>query len=366
MPREPSETRPHVAFLTSREARLDWQAIAAVGRRQHGVISLSQLVACGFTPSGVQKLAKAGKLHRIHRGVYALSPAALPRAGNLLAAVLACGSGTLLASRSVAGHYGLITNSSSFIDVISPHRVRKPGIRARQVPELDPRDRTKHLEIPCTSVARTLLDLAAFGRPGELRSALEQAEVLGLFDLDAISDVIRRNEGRRGVRRLRSSLAAMTAAGAELRSRIRAPVPADLTVRRAGRAAEQSRHRRCPADRSRSITTGPTITWSWSATATFSIRTGVRSATTAGAIAAWRRSASTASATSGRTSRTEARSGESCSRLSLPYRPPSREPAEMRHHVVFLTSRGREGLAAVSRPPRRADRPARGRPSTGT
>lgn len=219
MPREPSETRPHVAFLTSREARLDWQAIAAVGRRQHGVISLSQLVACGFTPSGVQKLAKAGRLHRIHRGVYALSPAALPRAGNLLAAVLACGSGTLLASRSVAGHYGLITNSSSFIDVISPHRVRKPGIRARQVPELDPRDRTKHLEIPCTSVARTLLDLAAFGRPGELRSAVEQAEVLGLFDLDAISDVIRRNEGRRGVRRLRSSLAAMTAPGPKLRSR---------------------------------------------------------------------------------------------------------------------------------------------------
>ena len=75
-----------------------------------------------------------------------------------------------------------------------------------------------------------------------LRSALEQAEVLGLFDLDAISDVIRRNEGRRGVRRLRSSLAAMTAGGAELRSEFERPVPADLTVRRAGRAAEQSRH----------------------------------------------------------------------------------------------------------------------------
>jgi hypothetical protein len=219
MPREPSETRPHVALLTSRERRSDWKAIAAIGRRQHGVISLSQLVACGFTPSGVQKLAKAGKLHRIHRGVYSLSPAALPRPGNLLAAVLACGSGTLLASRSVAGHYGLITNSSSLIDVISPHRVRRPGIRARQVPELDARDRTKHLEVPCTSVARTLLDLAAFGRPGELRSALEQAEVLGLFDLDAISDVIRRNEGRRGVGLLRSSLVAMTIDGPKLRSR---------------------------------------------------------------------------------------------------------------------------------------------------
>jgi hypothetical protein len=103
--------------------------------------------------------------------------------------------------------------------VISPHRVRRSGIRARQISGLDPRDRTKHLEIPCTSVARTLLDLAATGRDGELRAALEQAEVLGLFDLVAISDVMRRNEGSRGIRLLRSSLVAMTADGPKLRSR---------------------------------------------------------------------------------------------------------------------------------------------------
>jgi len=134
-----------------------------------------------------------------------------------MAAVLACGAGALLASRSAAALYGLVTNSSALIDVVATAQVRRPGIRAHRMADLAPRDRTTHLGIPCTSVARTLLDLAT-ANPRELSGALEQAETLGLFDLAALGDVIARNEGRRGVRRLRSSLAAMTLDGPALRS----------------------------------------------------------------------------------------------------------------------------------------------------
>ena len=96
--------------------------------------------------------------------------------------------------------------------------VRRPGIRGHRMPVLEPCDRAVHLGIPCTSVARTLLDLAAVARAGELEQALEQAEAMGEFDLNAISDVIERNEGQRGVRRLRASLVAMTLEGPEFRS----------------------------------------------------------------------------------------------------------------------------------------------------
>jgi very-short-patch-repair endonuclease len=164
------------------------------------------MLSCGFSESGVRTLIASGRLHGIHRGVYAFSPAALTREGNLLAAVLACRQGSLLNSRSAAGHRGLITNSSSVIDVMCTHRVRRPGIRAHAMAALAPQDRTTHLAIPCTSIARTLLDLAALGRPGELEGALAQAEALGLFDLFALRDVLARNPGARGARRLRSAL----------------------------------------------------------------------------------------------------------------------------------------------------------------
>jgi Transcriptional regulator, AbiEi antitoxin/Protein of unknown function (DUF559) len=188
-----------------------------MARKQHGVISLSQLIACGFTTAGVVSLSQQGRLHRIHRGVYSLSPAALPREGNLIAAVLAAGSGSLLAARSASGHFGLITNASSLIDVMSPRRVRRTGIRAHRMPQLGPQDRTTHRGVPCTSVARTLLDLTV-ARPSELGGALEQAEALGMFDLNAILDVIRRNEGCPGVGRLRSALPALVGTGPAFRS----------------------------------------------------------------------------------------------------------------------------------------------------
>ena len=205
MPREVAIPSPVRTESTPR----DWPAIAELAQGQHGVVNLAQMLSCGFSESGVRTLVAAGRLHRIHRGVFALSPAALTREGNLLAAVLACGPGSLLASRSAAGHHGLITNGSSLIDVMAPRRIRRPVIRSHAMAALAPRDRTTVLAIPCTSVARTLLDLAAAGRPGELDNALAQAEALGLFDLIALRDVLARNAGARGVRRLRSALPAL-------------------------------------------------------------------------------------------------------------------------------------------------------------
>jgi very-short-patch-repair endonuclease len=72
---------------------------------------------------------------------------------------------------------------------------------------LRPQDVTVREGIPCTSIARTLLDLGdVVGRRGVER-AFEQSEVLRLLDLRAIEDVLDRAGPRRGTGILRRLIA---------------------------------------------------------------------------------------------------------------------------------------------------------------
>jgi hypothetical protein len=73
-----------------------------------------------------------------------------------------------------------------------------PGIRLHTARSLAAQDTTTHEGIPITSVARTLLDLAATTRPDRLERALAQAERLRLYDNAAITDVLSRSHGHRG------------------------------------------------------------------------------------------------------------------------------------------------------------------------
>ena len=73
--------------------------------------------------------------------------------------------------------------------------------------DLSRRDRWILDDIPVTSLARTLLDLAAMLSPVQLERALERAEELGRFDLAALEDVLGRAGHHSGVARLRRALA---------------------------------------------------------------------------------------------------------------------------------------------------------------
>jgi len=60
--------------------------------------------------------------------------------------------------------------------------------------------------IPCTSLARTLLDLAATESPSTLRYTVTQSEVAEVFDLAEVVELLKRSRGRRGVARLRLAI----------------------------------------------------------------------------------------------------------------------------------------------------------------
>ena len=70
--------------------------IARVADSQHGVVSLSHLRTLGLSDESAWKRAAAGRLHRVHRSVYAVGRAFLDASGRRMAAVLACGCGAAL------------------------------------------------------------------------------------------------------------------------------------------------------------------------------------------------------------------------------------------------------------------------------
>ena len=87
---------------------------------------------------------------------------------------------------------------------------RVTGVVAHRHPTLG-RDEVTTLDgVPVTTANRTLLDLAGVLPPAQLRSAIKQAEILGLFDLNEILRLLERHPRHRGASPLRAVLRTWT------------------------------------------------------------------------------------------------------------------------------------------------------------
>lgn len=212
-PGEPidNEGRPRSRGRNSGRPHARGRRLGDLARRQHGVVSIRQLQQLlGYSRVGVKRLVEGGRLHRIDYGVYAVGHADLSLHGECLAAVLAVGPGALLSYYSAGWLWGLWTGSPKPIHVtatVSRHHPTRKGLTRHRARNLDVEDRALVDRIPVTSVARTLLDLASKLPSDQLRRVLARAEDLKLFDLEAIDDVIERNRGHHGAKRLRFALA---------------------------------------------------------------------------------------------------------------------------------------------------------------
>ena len=182
--------------------------LAELAARQHGVATLSQMLSLGLSRSGVDRRVHAGRLHRIHLGVYALGHPAVSLDGRRLAAVLACGPGAALSHRSAAVVWGLQRGDEARFHVTTHHRGRKAPAGTRLHRIRAPLDAVVRRDrIPVTTVARTLLDLADVVSAQALARAVHEAEVLRLLDVRAVEAEIATANGRRGVKRLAAALA---------------------------------------------------------------------------------------------------------------------------------------------------------------
>jgi len=155
----------------------------------------------------VRKRVQAGELFPKYPGVYAFGRPDLSPNGHRMAAVKACG-GALITHASGAALRGMRQSNAFYIDVTIP--AEKPIRRLKSIrchrADLEPQDISEVDGIPTTSVSRTLRDLATQISYEGLESAANEAEVLEIFDMREMEDLLARSKGHRGIRKLRRVL----------------------------------------------------------------------------------------------------------------------------------------------------------------
>jgi hypothetical protein len=171
--------------------------LAAVASRQWGAITHRQLLELGFSKGEIRGMREKGLLHVMHRGVYvlgALSPAPEQR---WVAAVLAGGRGAGLMHTAAAGHYGLLP-PREVIEIAAPRKRR--GDATLRIHERRHVELTQLKGIPTTTVAQTLLDLAATNWP--IDRLTQEAAATGLIPLNDLRAFAASKRGARGAAKL--------------------------------------------------------------------------------------------------------------------------------------------------------------------
>lgn len=187
----------HATGKTKSQERISQTATA-----QGGVVSLDQLRGEGVSRQLAAERAEASQLHRIHRGVYAVGHRSISRATHLRAALLACGEGAVISHATAAAFWGLYDEWPRLIDVTVPVEAGRKidGVRCRRCRYPLEEEVTTRYAVRCTTVARTLVDLAGIWGTSSLRRAVGRAAFLKQLDVEALDLAIHNAKRRRGMR----------------------------------------------------------------------------------------------------------------------------------------------------------------------
>ena len=168
--------------------------IASIAVKQHGVITAAQLQRVGLSRAAITKRVRAGRLHRLHRCVYAVGYAQLTFEGRCMAAVLALGEGAAISHRSAAALWRMLPPHDGAIEITVPGdggREKRKGIAIHRSSTLTAGVSILRDGIRVTKAARTLHDLHRSVPPPLYRTAVRRA-----LDLRLISSAqLRSDEG---------------------------------------------------------------------------------------------------------------------------------------------------------------------------
>jgi very-short-patch-repair endonuclease len=181
--------------------------VLALAAQQHGVVTRGQLRELGIGDAAIDHRLQRGRLHRVHRGVYAVGRPQLARLGTLMAAVLTCGPDAALSHEQAAEVHGIRARRSGPIEVtVPPGAARtRPGLRTHRS-ALRGGERVIRHGIPATAPVRTLVDLATRLPPSELERAVGEADRLDLVDPERLRRALDAMGRRKGVAALRKVL----------------------------------------------------------------------------------------------------------------------------------------------------------------
>ena len=174
--------------------------------RSHGVVTRRQLLAAGISVDEIKQRLGNGVLVRVHWGVYRVGHRAPSLEARYLAAVKACGDGAVPSGRAAAYMWGLVRGRAPDPEVTAPTQRSVRGVRTRRRRPMDRREQTVGRGIPITSVARTLVDLAAVLDEAQLARACHEAGVRHHTTPRQVEAILARRPNTPGARRLRAVL----------------------------------------------------------------------------------------------------------------------------------------------------------------
>jgi hypothetical protein len=180
---------------------------------QHGLLLKTQAAHCGLSVRQIEWRIVSGRWSAVAAGVYRLAASPSSWQQVALAACLAGPASTVASHVTAAALHGL-TKPPPLPQIIVPRgatpRVPFAAVRWATV---GPQDRLVVDGIPCTGVARMLIDCAAVLSEARLNAVVDTAFCAGKSHPTAVVRAIERAQsgrGKKGVARLRAAVEAWT------------------------------------------------------------------------------------------------------------------------------------------------------------
>ena len=145
--------------------------VAQLAERQYGVVASRQLRAIGVGDELERRRVAAGRWERRHPRVVAIAGAPPSAEQQLMVAVLAAGA-EAVASHQAAAWLWELPGFAPGVDVIQVRHGYR-GVTRHRPRDVPPGHRTTVRSIPCTTLGRTLFDLAATVPLGRMARLLD-------------------------------------------------------------------------------------------------------------------------------------------------------------------------------------------------
>jgi very-short-patch-repair endonuclease len=175
--------------------------LAVLAANQHGVVTHGQLLAAGYGRAAITSWVRSGRLHRLHRGVFSVGYVSPSPYARMMAAVLACGPGSAISHLSAAALWEIAECPARRVDVTAPDKRSHRGIVVHRTRRLT--DVTTRNNIPVTTLARTLVDLASTLDDRALTRALNEARIKHGLRYASLQRMLAALPTRKGTARLR-------------------------------------------------------------------------------------------------------------------------------------------------------------------
>lgn len=176
----------------------DFFHLYEIAENQAGYFTADQAQTAGFSWERLSYYFTTGRFLRVQRGIYRLVQFPGSPYEDLFVAWLKTGPDAVISHESALYLYGLSDVLPSEIHVIMPRTGsrRRKGVRLH-TNRLTPEDVTRREGLPVTSVARTIIDVAASGTAEEqIRSAIYDAIRQGQTSKEELRSKASRRGGR--------------------------------------------------------------------------------------------------------------------------------------------------------------------------